>query len=73
MKITTQEELLKEIEHYTQVNGVMPTKLCGKFIDLLPLCSFTRSHKFIGKDGFVTLLGFIEYELDSKANEPYFA
>lgn len=73
MKITTEKALLDEIEIFTQIHKEMPCKIKGKFIDLITIAWFSHYTKFMGKDGFITPLGFIVLELDVSASEPYLA
>lgn len=73
MKISTEKALLDEIEIFTQIHNEMPCKIKGKFIDLVALAWFSHYTKFMGKDGFITPLGFIVLELDASAENPYFA
>ena len=73
MIIKTETALLQAIGDFAKLNGKMPTKINGAFMDLLPIyhfCSYT-SH-FLGKDNiFITHLGVLELTLDAKASEPY--
>lgn len=66
-----ESEMIKAIETHTQKTGEMPTRLCGRFEQLLPINGFCYYVSFMGREGYRTPFGIIECELDTKASEWY--
>ena len=62
-------ELQAAIEAYTEKHGCMPTKVCGKFTQLLPMHAFAWYGDFMGESGYITPFGMVVPELDTTAEE----
>jgi len=66
-------EVLNEIERYTQTHGEMPTKICGTFMQLLPICGLKNYIRFMDKDVYLAPPCYLEVKLDINAGRWYVA
>jgi hypothetical protein len=66
-----EKALVEAIERHTQIHKVMPTKIRGKYRDLVPISAFSNYTTFMGKPAYHTALNCLDIELDADADAWY--